>query len=132
MRRSPAAPLSGPLFAGLYLVGMLPTYLLPYLGSNASLLRGTASAMGVPNTMASWPFVVHVGLLLGLVGLTLARTRPVGKGWVTVFPVLALVFDLTPGLSLIPLAPTAFHVAAIILGVRGAGSAAVSPVGVSA
>lgn len=132
--RSPAGPppLSGALFAGLYLVGMLPTYLLPYMGSNASLTKAVGRAVGSPNMAPGWPFWVHLGLLVGLVLLTRARTAPVGKGWIAVFPFLALVFDLTPGLTLIPLFPTVFHVCAIVLGVRGAGSATPAPAGVSA
>lgn len=39
-----------------------------------------------------------------------------------IFPVLALVFDLTPGLSLIPLVPTAMHIGALVLGARGSGA----------
>jgi hypothetical protein len=40
--------------------------------------------------------------------------------WLVIFPILAAVFDLFPGLSAIPLIPTVMHLLAIILGVVGA------------
>lgn len=44
----------------------------------------------------------------------------VGKVWLVIFPILAMVFDLIPGLSAIPLIPTVINLLAIILVVVGA------------
>ena len=40
------------------------------------------------------------------------------------FPILALGFDLAPGVSSVPLVPTVMHLLAIILGVAGVKQAA--------
>jgi len=47
------------------------------------------------------------------------RGAYVAKTWLVIFPILALVFDFAPGLSLIPMIPTVMHLLAIILGVVG-------------
>jgi hypothetical protein len=100
----------------LYVLLMLPTYFLPYLGSN-SVVLGTASvAVGRGVYL---PFLLHLGFLSALVGLALIRGIRVRRQWLTVFPALALVFDLTPGLNWIPMIPTTMHLLAMIIGVIG-------------
>ena len=106
-------------YVALYVAGMLPTYVLPYLGSNAALLRGSARAVGVRDTTTPGVFAVHLACLLALCALAAVRAAVVGRRWLVVLPLLALVFDLTPGLSLIPLVPTMLHLAAVILGLTG-------------
>jgi O-antigen ligase len=113
VRKSLTRPVA---YGALYLVGMLPTYVLPYLGSNASLLRASARSTGVRDTSRPGLFAVHLALLLGLCALAYLRGAA-GRRWLVVLPVLALVFDLTPGLSLVPLVPTVMHLLAITLGV---------------
>lgn len=112
-------------YVALYLAGMLPTYVLPFLGSNAALLRASARSMGVRDTTAPGLFALHLGCLLGLCVLALVRGGAMGRRWLVVFPALALVFDLTPGLSLVPLVPTAMHLLALVVG----GTAARHPAG---
>jgi len=63
-------------------------------------------------------FWLQVFILVALIALAWTRGTVVGKkGWLCVFPALALVFDIVPLLSMIPLIPTVMHLFAIILGV---------------
>lgn len=111
------------VFVILYIVLMIPTYLLPYLGSNSSVINTTGLAAGAGMNPAFW---FHIAALLVLVVLAWFRGSNVGKAWLVVFPVMALVFDLIPVLSSIPMVPTIMHLLAIILGVVGASKAAVT------
>ncbi len=104
------------IFVILYIVFMIPTYLLPYMGSNSSLLNASGVANGVGMNPLFW---LHLLALVVLIALTWFRGGIIGKAWLVIFPFLALVFDLTPGLSSIPLVPTVMHLLAIILGVIG-------------
>ncbi len=103
-----------------YLVFMLATYILPYGGSNSAIVQGTASATGAPQAghfrLLFW---LHLGSIVALCLLTWLRGSHVDKAWISIFPIIAGVFDLTPGLSLIPLVPTAMHIAALVMGARG-------------
>jgi hypothetical protein len=100
------------VFAILYIVLMIPTYLLPYMGSNSSILNATSAGMN--------PFFwLHLSILIILAVVTWFRGSNIDKKWLLIFPILALVFDLVPGLSSIPLVPTVMHLLAIILGVVG-------------
>ena len=113
--RSIAAVLgNAPVFVLCYLLFMIPTYWLPYLGSNSLLLNSAGAAAGVGLSPA---FFLHLAALAVLVLLAGARGIVVEKTALAVLPVLALVFDLVPGLSSVPLVPTVMHLAAIIVGV---------------
>ncbi len=101
-------------FVIAYILLMIPTYILPYFGSNSFAVNALLAA----STHWINPlFIVHLLFLLSLVGITWLRGSALDKKWVVIFPVLALIFDLTPGLSLIILVPTVMHLLAIILGV---------------
>lgn len=100
-----------------YVILMIPTYLLPWLGSNSAVLNAVGAAIGHGMTPQWW---AHAWCLVMLVLMTWMRGDFVGKKYFPVLTFLAAVFDLTPGLSMIPLVPTALHLAAIILGVKGA------------
>jgi len=105
---------NGVVFCALYIVFLIPTYVLPYFGSNSTLIAGTAagSDIGVlPQT------VLHLAALFALVLITWFRSLLVAKQWLVILPILAAIFDMTPGLSSIPLAPTVLHLFAIIKGV---------------
>jgi hypothetical protein len=97
---------------------MLPTYYLPYVGSNSSFLHALDAAAGTH--ALSLAFSLHMGSMLVLCFLCWVRGPHVDKSWLAIFPVLAIVFDFVPGLSLIPMIPTVMHLLAIILGVAGA------------
>ena len=108
------------VFVGLYIVFMLPTYYLPYVGSNSSLIN-TAGMVAQGNLLPA--FWLHLGALLVLVAVTWFRGVLVEKPWLVILPLLAAVFDLAPGLSSIPMVPTVLHLLVLILGVAGARAA---------
>ena len=101
------------VFVALYLVLMIPTYYLPYLGSNSAVMGAVIIAEVGFNPY----FWLHLAALLALVVITWFRGVLIDKKWLLIFPLLATVFDLAPVLSAIPLVPTVMHLLAIILGV---------------
>ena len=104
---------NGALFVLTYIVFMIPTYVLPYFGSNSSAVNalGLATESGI--SPATW---LHLASMFVLVAATWFRGSLVDKKWLVVFPVLAVAFDFVPALNLIPLIPTVMHVLAIIIG----------------
>ena len=112
-------------FVLLYLLFMLATYALPYLGSNWNLGYGFAAA-GETNVLAP-AFFLHVGALVVLVALTALRGWAIEQRWLLAMPIIAGVFDLTPLLSWIPLVPTVLHITTIILGLALAPKALTQP-----
>ena len=108
------------VFIIVYLLFMMPTYVLPYLGSNSSVLNTAGAASGAGLNPALF---VHVVALVILIAITYFRGKLIGKNWLIAFPILASAFDLLPVLSLIPFVPTLMHLLAIIFGVIGANSA---------
>ncbi len=119
------------VFVVLYLLFMLPTYFLPYFGSNSALI-GTlgqiGAAAGDVNPLmginpAFWP---HLISLIVLVMASWFRGGVVDKKWLITFPILAAVFDLLPVLNSIPLIPTVMHILTIAFGVASTNSVVVS------
>ena len=100
-----------------YVILMIPTYLLPWLGSNSAVLNAVGVAVGHGMTPLWW---AHAWCLVMLILMTWIRGDIIGKKYLPIFPFMAAVFDLTPGLSMIPLIPTALHLVAIIIGVKAA------------
>ena len=109
---------NAPVFVVAYIIFMLPTYFLPYAGSNSLILHGIDAASG--SGSLNFAFWLHMGSMLILCFLCWVRGAYVSKAWLIIFPILAIVFDFVPGLSAIPLVPTVMHLLAIILGVVGA------------
>lgn len=109
---------NAPVFIIAYVLFMLPTYYLPYAGSNSSILHGMDAALDSQNL--NFAFWLHMGSLLVLCFLCWVRGAYVDKGWLIIFPILAIFFDFVPGLSSIPLVPTVMHLLAMIMGVVGA------------
>ena len=105
---------NAPTYVVLYLLFMVPTYLLPYIGSNSVALNASGQAAGIGFSPAFW---LHLTMLLILCVLAWARGTYVAKTWLVVFPIIALVFDLVAGLNLVPFVPTVMHLCAIIVGV---------------
>jgi len=116
---------NAPVFVIVYIIFMLPTYFLPYVGSNSLILHGIDAA--AKTQLLNVPFWLHLGSMLILGFLTWARGAYVSKGWLIIFPILAMVFDFVPGLSSIPLIPTVMHLLTIILGVVGAQAVVTAP-----
>lgn len=115
------------VFVAAYILVMLPTYVLPWVGSNSALLTRVAAGQGKTN----WFLILHVTLLVLLAALTWIRGTVIDKRWIVVLPILAGIFDLVPVLNSIPLVPTTLHIVVIVLGVAltpsGAGAASVEP-----
>lgn len=105
---------NGAIYVVAYLLFMLPTYALPYLGSNSAVVNTLSVAAAGKTYPLFW---YHATVLAVLVALTLLRGPYVGRRWLWVFPTLAAFFDLVPGINMIPLAPTLLHVFAVVLGV---------------
>lgn len=107
---------AGPVFFIVYCVLALPTYMLPYVGSNSAavnvVMAGAADVGALP---AYW---WHLFFLSALAALAWIRGGFIGREWLAALTVLAGIFDMTPGLNWIPLAPTGFHVATLIVGVN--------------
>ena len=102
-------------YVGLYLLVMIPTYVLPYFGSNSVL----ASAIHKGVSGSIYPlFWIHLSFSLGLCLLAWLRGESIAKAWLVVLPVVATVFDLVPGLNVVPLVPTALNICAIIFGAK--------------
>ena len=104
---------AGP-FVGLYLLAMFPTYVLPYVGSNSSLMNAAALASGIGMNPAFW---LHLLASSMLVFFAFLRGRAIERSWLPLFPFLALVFDLVPGSNWVPLVPTICHLKTISFGV---------------
>jgi hypothetical protein len=100
-----------------YLLLMVPTYILPYFGSNSTLINAFSSAFGMGPTPQWW---AHIWFLTMLSLLGWLRGNAIGKTFLPLFPVLAGIFDIVPGLSVIPLVPTVLHIAGIVLGTMNA------------
>jgi hypothetical protein len=99
-----------------YLTLMVPTYVLPYFGSNSTIVNGLGAAVGRGMTPFWW---LHVWALVMLVLMAFARGKHLGKTYIVVFPVIAAAFDMVPGLSLVPFVPTVMHLVALALGAMG-------------
>ena len=109
-----------PAFVISYLLAMLPTYLLPYFGSNSAAIQGIGTVTrDQGGDLVGTLFFIHIGCLAFLIAITWIKGKASNRGWIAVFPVVAAFFDMLPGLSLIPLVPTLMHVLAIIFAARG-------------
>lgn len=104
---------NGVVFTVIYIIFMIPTYLLPYFGSNSSLLNAGAAAadMGL-----SPQAIAHLVCLAVLVIVTWFRGVYTGKQWLVILPIIAALFDVVPGLSFIPFVPTVMHLFVLIKG----------------
>ena len=107
-----------------YLVFMVPTYVLPYLGSNSAIVGTIGAAFGRGPTPQFW---LHFWCLVMLVLVTSIRAKNIGKGWLTIFPALAVFFDMVPVLNLIPLVPTVMHLFALVFGAKGGDAVSADP-----
>ncbi len=103
-------------FVTTYLLLAVPTYILPYFGSNSMIVNAFGAVLGKGPTPQWW---MHIWFLTMLVILGWMRGRVTAKGYLAAFPVLAGIFDMTPGLSMIPAIPTLMHLICIIVGAMG-------------
>lgn len=98
-----------------YTVFLIPTYILPYLGSNSSVINALGAASGAGLNPVLY---FHIAALAVLVLISWLRGKLINKAWLGALPFAAAMFDLLPGLSLIPMVPTVLHVVAIVLGIK--------------
>lgn len=104
---------SPPLYVICYIFLMFPSYALPYLGSNSSILNAALAAGDGRMNPVFW---LHLGSLVALCTLCWVRSVHNFKAWLPAVPAVAAAFDLLPILSSIPLAPSALHAFAIVAG----------------
>ncbi|MBX2835603.1 MAG: hypothetical protein KTR35_02035 [Gammaproteobacteria bacterium] len=97
------------LFTGVYALFALPTYILPLLPSWGNLSYGEAP-------LDSPALLIHFLCLLALVGWCWLRGLQTNQPWLLSLPLLAMMFDLMPGLSWIYLLPTFLHFSAVAAG----------------
>lgn len=110
-----------------YLFFMMPTYVLPWFGSNSMVAHVAAGAShsmagaGVSAALSVFT-VLHLLALLALVLVARARGCANGKSHLIAFPIVAAAFDMLPLLSMVPLVPTVLHVIVLVLGMQKADS----------
>jgi hypothetical protein len=107
---------NAPLYIVGYLALLVPTYVLPYFGSNSIIVNSVGAAVGRGMTPLWW---LHVWALVMLALMAFARGKHIGKTYIAVFSVIAAAFDMIPGLSLVPFVPTVMHLVALVLGAIG-------------
>lgn len=89
---------------GLMALSFIPAYVLPYYGSNSSIANAAYYLMRQDLLVTFWVHLFCYGVAILLMW---QAQKGVKKAWVAA-PLLAAVFDLTPGLSSLPLIPTLF------------------------
>lgn len=87
---------------GLMALSFVPAYVLPYYGSNSSIANAAYYLMRQDLLVTFWVHLFCYGVAILLMWQT---QQGIKKAWVAA-PLLAAVFDLTPGLSSLPLIPT--------------------------
>ncbi len=102
------------VFVIFYILFMIPTYIMPYFGSNSLLINTAIAKSNGSINPALW---IHLISMFALIFLTYFRSSLINKKWLITLPILALVFDFIPFLNLIPLVPTVMHILTLILGV---------------
>lgn len=109
-----------PVFLVAYVLLMIPTYVLPMFGSNSSLATLVGGAVGGMGGMFPPQWWAHVFILAVLVVIAWTRGMSfVGKSYLPALAFLAALFDMVPGLRMIPLVPTILHVLTLVLGIVG-------------
>lgn len=103
-------------FVLLYALFMVPTYVLPYSGSNSAIVGAIGAAVGKGLMPATW---AHLWFLASLILLAWMRGASIEKRFLPAISFCAALFDMTPMLSAIPFVPTIFHVVTLVIGVMG-------------
>lgn len=107
------------LYFFLYIFFMLPTYVLPFFGSNSGVIHGFLTGFNIEHENMKALTAIHAVSLFILVLLAAARGSANKKSGLFAFPLCAAIFDLLPILStFIYLVPTILHLFALILGMQ--------------
>ena len=118
--KSMARGLSTGAFLAMFLIPFILTYIVgwlsPFLGS-ASVVGAMA---GDDTFSGTWLGVKAflAALYICMAAASFLRGVANGTKWAVAFPLAAAVFDIVPGLSLIPFVPTILNVIALVVGVR--------------
>ena len=99
------------VFVGTYLLFMIPTYVVRFAVFGSALEGAETSQIEATANAANITLAICLALL---VLIAILRGRRIGKPWLVIFPVIALVFDLL--LVFIPFVPTVMHILALVLG----------------
>jgi hypothetical protein len=97
-------------FLVFYLIALIPTYILPYFGSN-SLIAAFAT-FGLTAVFSA----LHAACFVVMIWAAFMRGPIIGRQFLWALPMGALFFDLVPGLNWIPLVPTVLHLVALFIG----------------
>lgn len=103
-------------FVLLYAVLMVPTYVLPYFGSNSAIAGAIGAVVGTGLMPQTW---AHLWFLACLILLAWMRGASIEKRFLPAISFCAALFDMTPMLSAIPFVPTIFHVVTLVIGITG-------------
>ncbi|RTL02263.1 MAG: hypothetical protein EKK57_02550 [Proteobacteria bacterium] len=111
-------------FLTVYILVALLTYILPYFGSNSVMANAAGGLVDVASggrtsMFTHFPFLLHAICLIILCIASFMRGGWIGKKWIVIFPIIALLFDLTPVLSSIPFIPTILHIIVLVIGATG-------------
>lgn len=104
-------------FLLVYLLGMIPTYILPYFGSNSFFAQMWSGVFTGGLLLVGT--ICHLGALAVCIYAAWARGQINGSKALVALPVVATVFDFVPVLSAIPLVPTVMHIIALVKGFSG-------------
>jgi len=83
-------------FALLYAALMVPTYVLPYFGSNSAIVGALGAAIGRGLMPQTW---AHIWFLTLLILVAWMRGATVHKGFLPAISFCAALFDMTPVLN---------------------------------
>lgn len=95
-------------FVVFYLIPMIITYVCSWMGSTSA-----TTAHFNPNYWAI--FSIHIACYVVMIISCLKYTK---EKWISIFPILAIVFDMIPIINFIPFIPTILNLIGIITGVK--------------
>jgi OFA family oxalate/formate antiporter-like MFS transporter len=94
------------LFVVLYLVFMVPLYIVPWL-------TPSGMAAGLVSNPVFWiPIVCWLALII----LAFMRGVTVGYGWLVALAIIGAFFDLVPGMNWLPMVPTVANLVCLVCG----------------
>jgi hypothetical protein len=114
----------GARFFIAYLITLIPTYILPYFGSNSMLVNGIGAEIAGGKPVQFW---YHISAYAGLIFLAYVRGVRIVRAWLIAFPIFAMFFDLVPVINNIPWVPSILNIAALYIGASRSAPAGYAP-----
>ncbi|MEY4501026.1 MAG: hypothetical protein RIS52_916 [Pseudomonadota bacterium] len=114
----------GARFFIAYLITLIPTYILPYFGSNSMLINGIGAEIAGGRPVQFW---YHISAYAGLIFLAYIRGVRIARVWLFAFPIFAMFFDLVPVINNIPWVPSILNIAALYIGASRSAPAGYAP-----